>query len=265
MINKGINKELILLYHAILIGASPLIPVPFLDESIAAYFWRHLVEEIAKLHAIKLSKEDVRQLANQQGAGCANGCSTLIILPLREIYREIFFWLEWRRGIDLATKAYYYGYLLNITFEKVAFQSQDIPKYRLAIQRALAGVNTRLLREVIAHTFYSSRGLVRAVTAWLFRFSRYYLKLALRFIPQKASYLWARIRRKKRLEPSQAKDRERKLDSFFEEAQPKLNDLTAELVESLSKGIGSIPGEHFDTLTRGLVLELQRNSLIEVA
>jgi hypothetical protein len=55
---------------------------------------------------------------------------------------------------------------------------------------------------------------------------------------------------------------EGKLDSFFEEARPKINDLTAELVESLSKGIGSLPGEHFDTLTRQLTVELQRNGFV---
>jgi hypothetical protein len=198
-------KELILLYHAILIGASPLIPVPFVDELIAAYFWRRLVAEIAKLHALKLSKEEIRQLASQQDTGCLNGCSTLIILPLRELYREIFFWLEWRRGIDLATKAYYFGYLLNFTFEKVDFQSQNIPKYRVAIQSSLSGVNTRLLREVVARTFYSSKGLVRAVTAWLFRFSRYYLRMVFRFFINKVTGVWSRVRKKGKLAPAPQK------------------------------------------------------------
>ena len=99
---KLLSRELILLYYATLIGASPLIPVPFLDEMIVAYIWQHLVAEIAKIHHIKLSKNEIRQLANQQADGCLGSCSTIIILPLKEIFREIFFWLEWRRGIDLA-------------------------------------------------------------------------------------------------------------------------------------------------------------------
>jgi len=270
MTNKVIkwnSKELIFLSHAILIGASPLIPIPFLDELIVAYIWRRLVAEIAKIHTIKLSKKEIRQLASQQGVGCPGGCSAIITLPLKEIYREIFFWLEWRRGIDLATRAYYFGYLLNLTFEQVDFHSQNIPKYRYAIQRSLSRVNTRLVRGIIANTFYSSKGLVRAVMAWLFQFSKYYLKMMFRFFLQKAKYLLARIRKlgfRKRewVEPPQQNNCDRKLDNFFEEAQPKISDLTGKLADSLSKGIGSIPGEHFDNLSKQLILELQRNATL---
>ncbi|MBN1453311.1 MAG: hypothetical protein JW963_20015 [Anaerolineales bacterium] len=257
------SKELLFLYHATLIGASPLIPIPFLDELIAAYLRRRMVAEIAKIHHLELSKKEIRQLANQHDTGCLNSCSTIIILPLKEIFREIFFWLEWRRGIDLATKAYYFGYLLDLTFEQVDFHSEDIPKYRYAIQHSLSGANTRLVRDIIANSFYSSKGLVRTITGWLFQFSRYYLKLMFQFLLQKAKYILTRIRKlgfrkKVQAEPPQQNNYDGKLDDFFEEAPPKISDLALKLAESLSNGIGKIPREHFDNLSKKLILELQR-------
>lgn len=103
--------------------------------------------------------------------------------------------------------------------------------------------------------------------AWLFQFSKYYLKMMFRFFLQKAKYLLARIRKlgfRKRewVEPPQQNNCDRKLDNFFEEAQPKISDLTGKLADSLSKGIGSIPGEHFDNLSKQLILELQRNATL---
>jgi len=87
------QKELIILYHALLIGASPLIPVPFVDEKIMVSFWRHMVLHLSKSHGIQLSDAQVRALAYQQQSCCESGCATAIIYPLKELFREIlFFW-----------------------------------------------------------------------------------------------------------------------------------------------------------------------------
>lgn len=83
------------------------------------------------------------------------------------------------------------------------------------------------------------------------------------FFLQKAKYtlVWIRklsFRKKEGIEPPQQNNYDGKLDDFFEEAPPKINDLAVKLAESLSNGIGKIPREHFDNLSKKLILELQR-------
>ena len=123
------SREFILLYHTILIGIAPLIPIPFVDEWIVAYLWKHMISEIAKRHGVKLSKAEIYQLTNQKKPGCLTVFSSMIIRPIKELFREIFFWLEWKRGIDLATSSYYFGYLLNYIFEQGYYQPEFASKY----------------------------------------------------------------------------------------------------------------------------------------
>jgi len=253
-----LSREWILLYHTLLIGASPLIPIPFLDEFIIVYIRRHLVAEIARSHGKVLSKADIGRLAAQQGDGCLGGAWFVITLPLKEIFREIFFWLEWKRGIDLATEAYYFGYLLNVIFERSEFNPQKTFLYRHAIRDSLAGVNTKLVQGMIGKTFYSSKGLVRGLTGWLFQFAKYYVRLTARSVVQSSRRFFSRFRRKKVIEAPAHISTDARLDSFLEEPQPQIRDLIETMLESLRSGIGGLPQKHFDDLSSRLDSELER-------
>lgn len=254
------SREFILLYHTILIGVAPLIPIPFVDEWIVAYLWKHMISEIAKRHGIKLSKAEISLLINQKKSGCLSVFSYMIIRPIKELFREIFFWLEWKRGVDLATSSYYFGYLLDYIFEQGYYQPELASQYELAIKKSVVGANTRLVREIISKTFYSSKGIVRVVSSWLFQFGKYYLKLATKTFADKIKRVFIKFTNKK--SPVEPIKNDTELDDFFNEARPKINDLILPMLDSLSNGIGTLPKEHFDILRNKLTHELNLSTSI---
>jgi hypothetical protein len=245
------STEWIIRFHTILIGASPLIPIPFLDELIVFYLRRHLVSEIAKKHNRNLSSAEMQPLADEQANGCMGAFAFLIILPLKEMFREIFFWLEWKRGIDLATQTYYFGYLLDVILKRDDFNPKNAQVYRQAIKESLLGFQTERLREVIKQTFTSSRAVVREVRRWLFQFGKYYLKLIISFPVKKGRQLVSRFRKRKDIEYASQNDYADKLDDFFEGSKPEVSHLSENLSKSLESGIGNLPG-HFEQLSRRL-------------
>ncbi|MDP1624350.1 MAG: hypothetical protein Q8L64_01125 [bacterium] len=255
------SREFILLYHTILIGVAPLIPIPFVDEWIVAYLWKHMISEIAKRHGVKLSKAQITHLINQKKSGCLTVFSSMIIRPIKELFREIFFWLEWKRGIDLATSSYYFGYLLDYIFEQGYFQPEFASKFELAIKKSMVGANTRLVREIISKTFYSSKGIVRTVSSWLFQFGKYYLKLATKTFANKIKRIFVKFTNKKA--PIELIKNDIELDDFFNETRPKINDLILPMLDSLSSGIGNLPKEHFDRLKNNLTQELNLSTSIK--
>jgi hypothetical protein len=255
------SREFILLYHTILIGVAPLIPIPFVDEWIVAYLWKHMISEIAKRHGVKLSKAEISQLTNQKKTGCLTIIGSMIIRPIKELFREIFFWLEWKRGIDLATSSYYFGYLLDFIFEQGYYQPELASKYQLVIKKSMVGANIRLVREIISKTFYSSKGIVRTVSSWLFQFGKYYLKLATKTFANKIKYVFVKFTNKKA--PIESIKNDTELDDFFNETRPKINDLILPMLDSLSSGIGTLPKEHFDMLRNKLTQELNLSTSIK--
>ena len=107
------NQRQIIL-HSILAGLTPLIPIPFLDDLVKTYFKRRLVRKLAASHSQMLREADVETLADDKDSGCLAGCLTTVLLyPLKAIFRKIFFFLEWKRAIDTVSHTYYQGFLIE--------------------------------------------------------------------------------------------------------------------------------------------------------
>jgi hypothetical protein len=210
-----------------------------------------MVADLGKKHKRRLSRAEIRQLASEQGTGCLSVLSFLIILPIQELYQEITFWLEWKRGIDLATQSYYFGYLANAVLEREDFDPQKASVYRQAINESLAGFQTERLRDVIKQTFFSSKTVVREVRRWLFQFAKYYLKLIFTFPFRKGRQILTRFRKRKAIEPSSQVEYTEKLDDFFEGSRPQLSTLSDGLSRGLEGGIEKLPG-HFEQLSKRL-------------
>ena len=104
------------LYHSILIGAALFVPIPLLDERIAIYLWKRMISELAKSHNRTLTKDQVITLSYQSRFALSEGCLLLLGQLIKAIFRTVFFFLEWRKAINMATDAYYSGYLLNELF-----------------------------------------------------------------------------------------------------------------------------------------------------
>lgn len=164
------NRQRTLLLYALLTGLTPLIPVPFADDLVKGHLRRRLVHLLAQAHGRELSANAVEALARDQSrGGCLlGGCLTQVLLyPLKKVFRKIFFFLEWKRAIDLTSYTYHWGYLLDYAFQEGLVEpSASDPKdphvddLRAAIERACQEVPLQPLERAVSATFRQSRGVL---------------------------------------------------------------------------------------------------------
>jgi hypothetical protein len=228
------------LYHSILVGAALFVPIPLLDERFAIYLWKRMISELAKSHNRTLTKEQVIALSYQSRFALSEGCLLLLGQIIKAIFRTVFFFLEWRKAINLATDAYYSGYLLNELFAYEGFDPAKSAQYAIAMQKAKQGVNTKLVQGVFRSHFRSSKGVLLSVGKWLSSITVGYAKNA-----------WARRRKKK---TDSATDEQ--MENFFEMHKSRFQTLLQDLIASVQTGIGALPKEHFDVLREKMFVEV---------
>lgn len=229
-----------ILYHSLLIGAALFVPIPFLDDRIATFLWKHMVADLAKIHKRSLTKEQILALSYQSRFALSEGCLVLLGQLLKLFFRTVFFFLEWRRAINLAADAYYSGYLLNELFALEGFDPAKSAQYAAAMQKAKQGVNMKLVQGVFRSHFRSSKGVLLSLGKWLSSITVGYARES-----------WAR-RRKKADGPA-----EQQMESFFEMHRSRFQLLMKDLIESMQSGIGALPQEHFEELKARLFAEVQ--------
>jgi hypothetical protein len=231
------------MYHAVLIGVALFVPIPFLDEKLAIFLWKHMVADLAKSHNRNLTKDQIVALSYESQFGVSDGCLFLLWRVFKEFFQEIFFFLEWRKAITLATDAYYSGYLLNELFAYEGFDPAKSGQYAIAMQKAKQGVNTKLVRGVFRANFPSGKGVLTSVAKWLSSISVGYAKDS-----------WARRKNKKNVEAAS----EQQMENFFEIHRSRFQELLKDLIASLQSGIGNLPKGHFDDLRNKLFEELRQ-------
>ena len=229
------------MYHSLLIGAALFVPIPFLDDKLASFLWKHMVSDLAKSHKKNLTNAQILVLSYQARFALSDGCLLVGTRILRELFQEIVFFLEWRRAINLATDAYYSGYLLNELFAYEEFDPAKAGQYALAMQKAKQGINMKMVQGVFRAHFRSSKGVLTSVTKWLSSITVGYVKDSL-------------SRRKTRKNAEAASDE--KMETFFEMHKSRFQELLKDLIVSMQTGIGALPKEHFETLRSKFFQEL---------
>lgn len=229
------------MYHSLLIGAALFVPIPFLDDKLASFLWKHMVSDLAKSHKRNLTNEQIGALSYQSRFALSDGCLIVGRRFLRELFQEILFFLEWRRAINLATDAYYSGYLLNELFAYEGFDASKAEQYATALQKAKQGINMKLVQGVFRGTFRSGKGVLVSVVKWLSSITVGYVKNS-----------WARMKNKKNADSAT----EKQMENFFEMHKSRFQELLKDLITSLQIGIGNLPKEHFDELRNKLFEEI---------
>ena len=164
------------MYHSLLIGVALFVPIPFLDDRLATFLWKHMVSDLAKNHNRNLTREQLLALSYQSRFALSDGCMFLLRRFFRELLQEILFFLEWRRAINLATDAYYSGYLLNELFAYEGFDPAKAGQYAVALQKAKQGINTKLVQGVFKGTFRSGKNVLASIVKWLSSITVGYVK-----------------------------------------------------------------------------------------
>ena len=244
--------------YAVLIGTSPMIPVIFVDEMMAGFWWRRLVKDLAQSYNVQLTNAQIFQLSRQNGLGCSTGCSSILLYPIKEFIREILFWLEVRRGVDLATRAYYSGILLNALFQMDGFNPEQSPQYSAAITYAIKGINLNIVMKVFENSLNTSKGRARELRAQI-KALRKRMRLRKREAHNESlSNRWAKTSK-----PSQTghktDSRKIKVDQQDQDEGRKTEPSNRGLVGRIAEGLSSLPAAHFDhlrnRLTEGLIIQ----------
>lgn len=100
--------------HSLLIGLTPLIPIPFLDDWVKSSFQRRMVRQITAAYGVPLANEEIEILLQEDfWDSCVGGCVMAFFSLLRRVFRKIIFIFEIRRGLDMFSQSYYNGFLLE--------------------------------------------------------------------------------------------------------------------------------------------------------
>ncbi len=259
-------NQLSITTYAILVGLTPLIPIPVVDDLVKGFFARKMIHMLAEAHKLPLTPEEISALSEEPSKGCVYGClfGTFEFL-IKRLIRKIIFILEWRRAIDLVTHTYYVGHLLDYTFEKGWYTPgsvEEAARLRTAIEKTRAGANTNLVKRTVRENFNQSKHLVMNTVQQIseslrdiaFRRSRIWLRRALavrlrqRF-PRLARWLYKRLRPSEK-EMTQVKQAEASVEEKMEQEAPRFSLSLNDLIVRLQKSLTELPKEHFEGLER---------------
>jgi len=224
----------ILVTHAVLTGLTPLIPIPFVDDMVYSHFMRSMVRQLASTHGASLSQEASNSLTEQRGGCFALGCvGSILLFPLKKIFRKIFFFLEWKRAADIISKTYYQGFLIDAALQSGSLNDGNAVQVRAAMDAVLARTNTSLISRAAFGVVNQSKGALKSASA-----------LLMSYLPGVGS------------RPNEAEVAQ-KVAAVEEEEKQQVDGVVAKL----KAAIANMPAEHFEALRREFEREIAGPSL----
>ncbi len=153
-----------LLLHAALVGVTPLVPVPLLDDAAKEYLMRRMVRALAASRGLALAEDEIAVLADDPGGKwVGEAAKTVLLLPLKIVFRTTFMVLSGKKMVDLASEAYHRGFLYDHVFESGWCAPRGLrtgAEVRAAVDAVCLEVNTSPVERALSAGFQRSRGLV---------------------------------------------------------------------------------------------------------
>jgi hypothetical protein len=227
-----------LVTHAVLVGLTPLIPVPLLDDLVKNYFRRRMVRGLAASAGRSLSEKELDALASEKERGCLAGCLfAVLVYPLKAIFRKLFYFLEIKRAVDLTSRTYHYGYVISYALRPRADGASALDLYGAkavneAAQAACREAPIKPVEAAIGGTFRKSRNVLRGAAALLAG--------SLRRVSGRA--------------------RPERVAAAIEEVEPEEERELEPVVTRLQRSIASVPEEHFRGLRARFDALLAKNN-----
>lgn len=162
-----------LVTHAVLVGLTPLIPVPLLDDVVKNYFRRRMVRSLAASAGRTLDEKELEALASERERGCLTGCLfTVLVYPVKAIFRKVFYFLEIKRAVDLASRTYHFGYVISYALRPREGGVSPLDLYGAkavneAAQDACRDAPVKPVEAAIGGTFRKSGNVLRGAAALL--------------------------------------------------------------------------------------------------
>jgi hypothetical protein len=171
--DAGQQQQRGLVTHAVLVGLTPLIPVPLLDDVVKSYFRKRMVRSLAASAGRALADGELAALASEKERGCLAGCLVAVVVyPLKAVSRKLLYFLELKRAVDLTSRTYHYGYLVGYALRPRAGDASALDLYGAAAvneaaRRACREAPVRPVEAAIGGAFRKSQGVLRGAAALL--------------------------------------------------------------------------------------------------
>ena len=211
---------------------TPLIPLPFVDDMVQARLERRMVRQLAEAHGLRIWEEEIRILAEGPKRNVVAGIAKGVVLaPVKRILRKVFIVLLGKKMIDVATRTYHVGWMIDLAFAR-GWCSPVGPHRAREVRAAI----DRVLVQVPLATSPVTRAL-------------------------KAGYESSREALGDLFERMQAQmgvlkrdPRDDKVDGVLGDAES--DGVMAKIIEQLRHALFDVPDEHFVDLERRLAREL---------
>jgi hypothetical protein len=226
-----------LVTHAVLVGLTPLIPVPLLDDLVKNYFRRRMVRGLAASAGRSLNEKELDALAAEKDRGCLTGCLVAaLVYPVKAIFRKVFYFLEIKRAVDLASRTYHFGYVISYAMRPRKDGASALDLYGAkavneAAQEACREAPIKPVEVAIGSTFRKSGNVLRGAAALL--------AASLRRVTGRA----------------QAE----RVAEAIEEIEPEEKRKLEPVVTRIQRLIGAVPEEHFRSLRTRFDALLERS------
>jgi len=157
------SRSLPIIFSTLLVGLSPLIPIPVVDDLITAALCRWRVKYLASQYGLTLTKEEIKTLADLQQSGCLGGFAQRTLgYVVKSFFQNLLFWLEAGRVANLLAQSYYDGVLLDYSFSEGVYQSGNLveaQRLRNGIITVRMGANARQLTNLLKSSSTHTRKL----------------------------------------------------------------------------------------------------------
>ena len=231
----GGGPQHVLVTHAVLTGLTPLIPVPLVDDLVKSYFRKRLVRSLAAGAGRALSGEELNALASEGEGGCLRGCVvSAVVYPLKSVFRKLFYFLEWKRAVDVTSRTYHFGYLVAHALRRreggapSLLDAHGARAVNEAIEAVCREAPIKPLESAVGGTFRKSKGVLRSAAGLLSR--------SLRRQPPRPG----------------------RVAEAIESVEPEEERELKPVVNRLQSSIASVPEEHFRGLRDQLEARLNR-------
>ena len=168
------DEEIALLYElladrdrlttVVLVGASAMIPVPFLDDFAKGYLERRLFRIGAERENFSLSSDEADRLVQEPPSGCClTGClGKALIYPIKRLIRKLLFFLEIKRAVDQSTNALAESWLFSLALRRGLWAPGGDPAQadlmRQTIEKTCAAHGVKPLELAISGAFQGAKG-----------------------------------------------------------------------------------------------------------
>ena len=163
--------------YSVMAGLCPLIPVPFVDDIVLGTVRKRFIRGLFRDAGRSISDDQLDVLCREE-SGCVLGClAAVVVYPIKKIFRKVFFFLSIKDCVDVASKMFHTGYLLQKAVESEHLSASALgdvtgagmEPVKRAIDATLGEIDARPINQVINHLFAGGRRWMRKAAGALWQ------------------------------------------------------------------------------------------------